>query len=262
MPVACIFVDGENLRHSLVSLFRQEFDPSDYLPRNADWEGLFDALVSQARAESRLRAYWYVVDDIEFWPYGLQGLSRDLPKLQRVICKDKRCAQEYSARSSQREKEQWLVAKAKELIETERRMRNRFEGWKVFQRGIMSRFNAIEFRPAGTITYNLFQQRLGQEKAVDVKLATDLLELRDIYDIGIILSGDQDYVPAVEATKDKGKQIVNVSFLKRDGQVLPGGARRLNQTADRTNELSYAELIKFMRFPPGIPPAPSPAQPI
>ena len=85
-----------------------------------------------------------------------------------------------------------------------------------------------------------------------MNLATDLLELRDIYDIGIIVSGDQDYVPAVKAVKDSGKQIINVSFLKRDGEVLPGGARRLNQTTDRTIEMSYSDLKKFMRFTPPI----------
>ena len=117
----------------------------------------------------------------------------------------------------------------------------------------MSRFDAIEFRPSGSIHYNLFTQRLGKEKAVDVKLATDLLQLRNIYDIGIILSGDQDYVPAVNAAKDEGKQSVNVSFLKRDGRVLPGGARRLNQATDRTIEMSYAELKAFMHFPGATP---------
>jgi len=96
---------------------------------------------------------------------------------------------------------------------------------------------------------------------VDVNLATDLLERRDIYDVGIIVSGDQDYVPAVQAAKDRGKQIVNVSFLKRDGKLLPGGARRLNQATDRTIEMSYAELKAFMRFPAPLIAAPAPGRP-
>ena len=67
------------------------------------------------------------------------------------------------------------------------------------------------------------------------------------------MSGDQDYVPAVQAAKNSGKQIVNVSFLKRDGSVLPGGARRLNRATDRTIEMSYADVKRFMRFPPPRP---------
>jgi len=132
-------------------------------------------------------------------------------------------------------------------------MKTRFEGWKVFQDGICRRFDAIEFRRAGSIRYDLFRQTLGQEKSVDVNLATDLLELRNIYDVGIIVSGDQDYVPAVQAVKDSGKHIVNVSFLKRDGRILPGGARRLNQATDSVIEMAYADVHAFMRFP--APPA-------
>lgn len=127
--------------------------------------------------------------------------------------------------------------------------KNRFEGWKVIQDGIARKFNSVEFRRSGSITYNLFTRRFRTEKAVDVKLATDLLELRNIYDIGIIVSGDQDYVPAVQAVKDSGKQIINVSFLKRDGKVLPGGARRLNLATDRKIEIPYQEVKKYMKFP-------------
>ena len=76
--------------------------------------------------------------------------------------------------------------------------------------------------------------------------ATDLLKLNDIYDVGIIVSGDGDYVPAVQAVKDWGKHIVNVSFLKKNGGLLPGGARRLNQNTDRVLEVPYDNMKKFM----------------
>ena len=85
-----------------------------------------------------------------------------------------------------------------------------------------------------------------QEKAVDVKLASDLIVLRDIYDVAIILSGDQDFVPAVEIVKDFGKRVVNVAFLTRGGRLLPGGARRLNQITDWSIELSHEELGPYL----------------
>ncbi len=253
---ACIFVDGENLRHSLIDLFREEFNPADYLPKNADWAGFFDALVAEAKATSRLRAYWYVVENIDFRPWGLKRLLVDPSKLERVLSGDRKCVQDLAAIQDPADKQAWIINKANDLLRRERNMKNRFDGWKVFQDGITSRFDAIEFRRAGSIHYNLFTQQFGQEKAVDVNLATDLLELRNIYDIGIIVSGDQDYVPAVQAAKDSGKQIVNVSFLKRDGRVLPGGARRLNQATDRTVEMPYDAILKHMRFRPHTAPAP------
>jgi hypothetical protein len=39
----CVFVDGENFRHSIGELFN-DFNRADYLPKNADWGELFDWL--------------------------------------------------------------------------------------------------------------------------------------------------------------------------------------------------------------------------
>ncbi len=250
---ACIFVDGENLRHSLVDLFGQEFNSSDYLPRNAAWGDFFNSLVPKAGAGRRLRTYWYVVDEIDFWPYGLQRLVRDVPKLESVLLKDADYRREITGIVTQTERNTRMIEIAQELIARERRMKSRFDGWQIFQNGICSRFDCLEFRRAGSIRYNLFAQKLEKEKGVDVKLATDILHLKEIYSVGIIVSGDGDYVPAVQAAKDHGRHMVNVSFLKRDGRLLPGGARRLNQNTDSTIEIDYAEMKSFMRFPQRLP---------
>ena len=66
--------------------------------------------------------------------------------------------------------------------------------------------------------------------------------MRDIYDVAIILSGDQDYVPAVEVIKDSGKRVINVVFRTRGGRLLPGGARRLNEITDWSLEVKYDDL--------------------
>ena len=96
------------------------------------------------------------------------------------------------------------------------------------------------------MTCNLFTKQLGTEKAVDVKLASDMITLKDIYDIAIIVSGDQDYVPAVEVVKDAGKQVVNVAFLTRRGDLLPGGARRLNQVTDWHCEVGFGIFQNYL----------------
>lgn len=62
------------------------------------------------------------------------------------------------------------------------------------------------------------------------------------YDTAIIVSGDQDYVPAVQEVKNLGKHVINVSFLTRQGKLLPGGARRLNEVTDWSLEIPYDEL--------------------
>src|SRR5436190_24126700 len=85
---ACIFVGGENLRHSIIDLFGSDFNPSDYLPKQADWGGFFDYLVNKANAELRLRSYWYAVDEIDLWPYNISKLLKNDPaKLEQVLRK-------------------------------------------------------------------------------------------------------------------------------------------------------------------------------
>jgi hypothetical protein len=49
----------------------------------------------------------------------------------------------------------------------------------------MGRHEKIEFRRAGGISYNLFDRQMGKEKAVDVDLGTDMLDLREIYDVAV-----------------------------------------------------------------------------
>lgn len=109
--------------------------------------------------------------------------------------------------------------------------------------------DALEFRRCGAIRYDLFRERILNEKGVDVQLAVDLLKLQNIYDIAVIVSGDQDYISAVRTIKDLGKRVVNVSFRRKDGKILPGGAWRLNKTTDDVIEIKYDELKPFMNFP-------------
>ncbi|MBI4875248.1 MAG: hypothetical protein HY822_11505, partial [Acidobacteria bacterium] len=141
---ACIFIDGENLRHSLVDLFDREFIPADYLPKNADWSGFFGALVAQAKATSHLRSYWYTVDNIDCFPWGLKRLSSDPVKLVRVLTRDKKCASDLTAIPDSARKDVWVQQKLQELLRREHNMRSRFDGWKVFQDGIMNRYDAVE----------------------------------------------------------------------------------------------------------------------
>src|SRR3989338_4535109 len=83
----CIFVDGENLRHSIVDLF-PNFNQYDYLPKSAKWAEFFDWIAEQVSNKhgERIRTYWYVVENIDFSPFGLDHASKDLKLLTNVIC--------------------------------------------------------------------------------------------------------------------------------------------------------------------------------
>ena len=54
------------------------------------------------------------------------------------------------------------------------------------------------------------------EKAVDVYLATDMVDLchRDEFDVAYVVSGDADLAPAVDIVMGRGKEVINV-YLNR-----------------------------------------------
>ena len=245
---ACVFVDGENFRHSIADLF-EDFDRKEHLPKRADWCKLFDWFVSEvagADAE-RVRTYWYVIEHIDFFPYKFPDPARNPDQLKNLLSKHRKYEKELG-----KLKGDGLVKRMAQIVtELKRgqgRMRRRFDGWTTLQNGIASRHAAVEFRRAGAIGFNLFDWSFGKEKAVDVKLATDLFMLREIYDVAVIVSGDQDYVPAVQLVKDSGKRVVNVAFKTRNGRLLPGGAWRLNQHTDWSLAVPYDVFRPFLNL--------------
>jgi|SRR5215211_609947 len=176
----CVFVDGENFRHNIVELF-EAFERKDYLPKGANWEELFDWFVEQVQDDGeRVRTYWYVVRHLDFFPYRFPRIAREPDLLKRVLCRDDSLRDELKALEGAdlTERMQEIV---QELTQRRNTMEQRFRWWTSVQNIIAAEHSAIEFRRAGAITYNLFHETIGQEKAVDVKLATDLLTLSDIY---------------------------------------------------------------------------------
>lgn len=253
---ACVFVDGENFRHSIVELFPQ-FRQEEYLPKLASWSDLFDWIVRKVTENGeRIRTYWYVIESVDFFPYFFPDPSEaESPSkatdarvdLQKLLSKHDAYKDELNSLDD-KQRAGRMSAIVKELSERKSTFRKRFDGWHTLQNGIAIRHKAIEFRRAGTIKFNLFDNSLEKEKAVDVKLASDMIRLKDIYDVAIIMSGDQDYVPVVEVVKDFGKRVVNVAFETRSGKLLPGGARRLNQVADWCLNISYQDLNEHLRL--------------
>lgn len=241
----CIFVDGENLRHSICELF-ETFNKNDHLPHTANWQDFFDFLVKKVDENGeRIRSYWYVVQHIDFFPYKLPNADTDTIKLYNVLSKHDSFKRVLDALEGEGKKEK-MKSLALELKNKETNMINRFKGWGILYNGIALKHNAVEFRRAGAIRYDLFTGQFGTEKAVDVKLATDLITLTDIYDTAVIVSGDQDYVPAVQYIKDRGKCVINVTFEARNGKMLPGGARRLNEITDWSFPVSYETFKGFL----------------
>lgn len=245
---ACVFVDGENFRHSIGELF-PSFRREDYLPKASNWTSFFNWLAAMAAPPSeRVRTYWYVIQSIDFWPWDFPSVKTESDKLYRLLIHHPPFKQELDKLTDQVHRADRLEQIVQELEDDRDKMTKRFEGWTTMQNGIATKHDAVEFRRSGAIKYDLFKKSLGPEKAVDVKLAVDLITLRDIYNVAVIVSGDQDYIPAVQVIKDSGKLVINVAFETRSGQLLPGGARRLNQMTDRALTVSHKDLAEHL-FP-------------
>ena len=70
--------------------------------------------------------------------------------------------------------------------------------------------------PYVEVRLGIAKQRRDQvvEKGVDVMLATDLVvrAYQDQYDTAVLVSGDGDFYPAIQAVKDRGKQVEVAAF--------------------------------------------------
>ena len=106
---------------------------------------------------------------------------------------------------------------------------------------------SLEFRRSGSVGFDVFADRCMDEKTVDANLSLDMLLLKDIYDVAVILSGDQDFVPAARAAKNAGKIVVNAAFYGGRGRgFFPKGAEKLNQVVDWRIIVDHADFRKYL----------------
>jgi hypothetical protein len=159
----CVFVDGENLRHTICDLFEPAFDRRDYLPKTADWTRFYDTVVSLATKDmgQRLRIYWYVVEHVDAHPRPQGARKRTRQDLDRWAKKFERQLRDCSIPSGEGRIDR-LLAIQEELSGKLNAIRARFDGFTNLQNGISMKHRAIEFRRSGGIPYNLITGRFGE----------------------------------------------------------------------------------------------------
>ena len=64
--------------------------------------------------------------------------------------------------------------------------------------------------------YNNWPAAPPYEKGVDIQLATDMIthSFKNNYDVAVLVAGDNDYVGALQAVKDNGKNVEVALFGK------------------------------------------------
>ena len=122
-----------------------------------------------------------------------------------------------------------------------------FERQQWAQNDLARKCRSLEFRRSGSVGFDVFADRCMDEKTVDANLSLDMLLLKDIYDVAVILSGDQDFVPAARAAKNAGKIVVNAAFYGGRGRgFFPKGAEKLNQVVDWRIIVDHADFRKYL----------------
>ncbi len=81
----------------------------------------------------------------------------------------------------------------------------------------------------GRLVYNNWPGTPPYEKGVDIQLATDMIthSFKNNYDVAILVAGDNDFVGALQAVKDNGKN-VEVTLFGRERTSM-----QLRNVADR-----------------------------
>jgi uncharacterized LabA/DUF88 family protein len=81
----------------------------------------------------------------------------------------------------------------------------------------------------GRLVYNNWPNSPPYEKGVDIQLATDMIthSFKNNYDVAVLVAGDTDYVGALQAVKDNGKN-VEVALFGKERTSVP-----LRKVADR-----------------------------
>ena len=211
---AVILIDGENFRYSLKSLFPGRFK---YLPKKADWRRLFT--LPLAEDHELIRIYWYVVESLHFRPFEIPESDSDFERLLKKVVSTKL---ELTRNADRRDF--YLKEKREQLEHLRATIRERFLDWRKDQDRISHLHDFLEFRRSGSIVFNLLTNSFEKEKGVDIKLAIDLLAFKEIAEVAVLFSGDQDYIPAIQAYKDSGKHIFSVNFETANKRILPGGS--------------------------------------
>jgi len=124
---ACVFVDGENLRHTL----RRLFSFSDYLPKKADWGSFFDRIVDVATDSQaqRLRTYWYVVQHFDARPWPLKKSERLPTNFDSWSSSNKKYLRNVDLTGTSEEKAQKFHALHDQLQKNLDLIRARFDGF-------------------------------------------------------------------------------------------------------------------------------------
>ena len=224
MPLkTVIFVDGQNFKRNLQEFQYRSHESGVRHPlyrldeKHFDWTAFFLGIVERFNQATHLdhtlvRAYWYNAETITPFPQARDSWT------QKIIDDN---AAEFPELGHE-----IVQALAREWWERERDIFQNTRS-QVFE-NIQRRSSFLEFQYTGQYVVRPFDQhriirdgdrvvyqgrRVG-EKGVDVGIAVDMIAKSLNYDAGILISGDADYIPAVQFIKSQLKNFYQFSLAR------------------------------------------------
>lgn len=85
-----------------------------------------------------------------------------------------------------------------------------------------------------------YDENRSEQKEVDVALACEMVShaFRDNYDVAILVSGDRDFIPAIQHAQSSGKRVEVAAFANSVGEEM-------RRSADRFHELEKMPLLQM-----------------
>ena len=95
----------------------------------------------------------------------------------------------------------------------------------------------------GRLVYNNWPNSPPYEKGVDIQLATDMIthSFKNNYDVAILVAGDSDYVGALQAVKDNGKNVEVALFGKERTSM------QLRTVSERVKIIAGRPFLGFLK---------------
>jgi uncharacterized LabA/DUF88 family protein len=104
-------------------------------------------------------------------------------------------------------------------------------------RRIHDRLRYLGFR---VVAREAYDENRKEQKEVDVALACEMLShaFRDNYDVAILVSGDRDFIPAMQHVQSSGKRVEVAAFSNAVSEEM-------KRSADRFHELDRLPLLQL-----------------
>jgi len=218
-----VFIDGRNFRYNLQA-FRFHGaggpDPDRYYrldEKHFLWRDFFLGILAKFNEATGLthrlmRVYWYSAESMRPFQVSdrlvnkvLNRYSTQFPDLTSDLVV--RLARDWYA-----EERRYFEQTQEKVFENIQRNVDFLE-FKYVGEYVVRPFDPYAFERNQDGTYRYLGTREG-EKGVDVGIAVDMVSKMPNYDVGILVSGDADFIPAVRYLKDNLKLVYQFSLAQ------------------------------------------------